>query len=380
MKRWFFWMSVMLLLLIPICNHQDLEIADRALVHAVGIDHSDKGVTVTLQIFKSDGSGGETAIDPGKPNILVISNTAETIEQAIAECENQLGEVLFLGHNRLIVLGPGVPLEQPQRLLTYFIGTRETYLGVKTVLAKSSAKELLNVPLVMGAVSAENFAEVIDMYFENGSAPICDMLQFLGASENGDRTAVLPVVTVKESSDGKNKEDKEKPQGQSSEEEPETVQPLIKTDSSAVIKDGKIVGELSAQEIIYLNWLTDKLNSTSLSVEKDGVRIGVKVKNRSALIKIDKQNGRLVYTADIQAEVLGSSGLLGDDQVKQLRQQIKDGCVHLINKAYGEFDADILGAIQLIKFYCPSVYLEYGGDAEKLKEMLDFNISVSVKK
>ena len=83
MKRFNVWIIILLLLFVSIGNDSSIEISDRTLVHAVGIDEDDSGCTVTLQIFKSDGAGSDTQIDPSKSNTRIISNTAPTFKQCL---------------------------------------------------------------------------------------------------------------------------------------------------------------------------------------------------------------------------------------------------------------------------------------------------------
>ena len=88
MKRYFIWIIILLLGLVAFKNDSSIEISNRTLVHAVGIDEDDSGCTVTLQIFKTDGSGTDTVIDPSQTNTRVISNTAPTFNEAMSLCEN----------------------------------------------------------------------------------------------------------------------------------------------------------------------------------------------------------------------------------------------------------------------------------------------------
>ncbi len=189
-----------MLLLISIGNGENLQISDRAMVHAVAIDQSGDELTLTLQIFKPQGSGGDTPIDMNQANNFVISNTAPTVEQALTMTENQLGSRLFLGHNQVIVIGSAVSLENSSQLLSSFIGVKDSYLGVDVVLAENTASELLAVPLTAGADSAENFSEILKISRENGVCGSSDLLTLINGLEGEQHSAVLPVVAVKKSS------------------------------------------------------------------------------------------------------------------------------------------------------------------------------------
>ena len=80
-----------------------------------------------IQIFRPDSAGTDTQLDPAKANIFIVSASAPTVGEAMAKCENKLGEFLFIGHNQLIVLGSEVSLEQSKRLFSYFIKSKYWY-------------------------------------------------------------------------------------------------------------------------------------------------------------------------------------------------------------------------------------------------------------
>ena len=65
-------------LLIPVCCLlfsgciKIVNLQDRAIVQGVGVDYEDGQYLITMQIFSSDGSGGQTIIDFSKQNAKVI--------------------------------------------------------------------------------------------------------------------------------------------------------------------------------------------------------------------------------------------------------------------------------------------------------------------
>ena len=50
-----------------------VNIEDRAIVHAVGVDKAGEDYEVSLQVFSTTQSGSNTPIDPSQPNMKVIS-------------------------------------------------------------------------------------------------------------------------------------------------------------------------------------------------------------------------------------------------------------------------------------------------------------------
>lgn len=432
MKRAFLWLIMLTLVLVSFDNHESIEISERALVHAVGIDQSEKGITVTLQVFKASGAGSDTQIDPSKPNIFVISNTAESFDEAMDKCESQMGKYLFIGHNQIIVLGSQVSFDDPNKLLGYFIKNKDNYLGVSVVMAENTAKEIMEVQLSSGAVASENFTEIIEMYYRNGETVFSDMLHFMNSMKSLDKSAVLPVVSVKQlstqdhnnpsqpkdleqyndssqlqdessqsntdssqsesssesvESDSSSKRESSQAsesgesQGGGSEEGSQAAEQLITIEKSAVIGGGKLKGFINADEIKGLNWLTDHMKETIVNTQVDGKQIGVTVKKRSVKNKLVKKDNRLVYKTDIDVNILTDTNILtgfNEDKLKEsVSRKIKKDCKAAADKAFYEYGTDCFNCSRLIKFYYPQIYLDYSGNFDVLKQIIDFETNVN---
>lgn len=424
MKRMYFWIVILALVLVSVNNRESVEISERSLIHAVGIDQTDKGITVTLQVFKSSGAGSDTQIDPSKSNTFVISNTAATFDEAIGKCESQLGNYLFIGHNQIIVLGSGVKLDDPNKLLSYFIKNKNNYLGVSVVIAENTAKEIMEVELTSGAIASENFTDIINMYYNNGETVFSDMLHFLNSMKSQDKSAVIPVVSVKElstqsddsgqeSSEGSGGSEQESgsseenssgtessenesssqdssssesqnssesqdssESGSKAEESSESAEKLITIEKAAVISGGKVKGYISGDEIKGVNWITDHMHETVINTEIDGKSVGVTVKKRSSETKLEKKDNKLVYKIDINAIILTDTNILAEldenELEKKVEEKIRSDCEAAIEKAYFEYNADCLNVTQLVKFYYPQIYLDYMDDFNTLKQNIEF--------
>ena len=394
MRRFVIWIVIGLLSLIFIGNEQSIEISDRALVHAVGIDKDDKGYTVTLQIFTSQGSGSDTQIDPSKPNTRVITNKAKTFNEAMTLCENQLGNYLFIGHNQIIVLGSDTDFSQPEELLNYFIRNRENFLGVDVVLAEKTAQEILNVQISTGAITTENFKETVKMYREKGSVIPSDMVSFLNECMKPDKSATLPIVSVKkndqQSSQGGQQgqsgnqsqggESGGDGQGQSGggQSDQNTTYDIKET---AVISGGKIVGKIDAEEAQCINLMTDKTDYGMITVKYKDEDLGLLLKTRKSKAKVSIENNKLVHNVEISLTAITENNTYTqedkDNISKKVEKKLKKQCEETYAKVAGEYNADIFDLYRLVKHYEPKLYVKYQDNYELLKKNTLLQVKVN---
>ena len=391
MKRYTIWIIILLLSLVFIGNQQSIEISDRALVHAVGIDKNENGYTVTLQVFRSQGSGSETQIDPSKSNTRIITNTAKTFNEAMNMCENQLGNYLFIGHNQIIVLGADTDFTHPDELLNYFIRNRENFLGVDVVLAEKTAKELLDVQIPTGTITTENFKEAIKMYRDKGTVIPSDMVGFLNECMKPDKSACLPIVSIKNNDEQSSQSGQQQGQssggGQSGGEQSSggskqsSENTIYEVTQSAVISGGKIVGTITPQEAQTINLMTDKTEYSMITVNYNGQDLGLQLKKRKSKTKINIENGNLIYDANISLMAITENNTYTyEDKEKISRlveQELSNRCYTVYNKVLNEYDADLFDIYRLMKHYHPKLYLKYQDNYDLLKSNTALRVNVS---
>ncbi len=402
MKRFNVWIIILLLLFVSIGNDRSIDVSDRTLVHAVGIDQDDSGCTVTLQIFKSDGAGSDTQIDPSKTNTRIISNTAPTFNEAMSLCEKQLGNYIFIGHNQVIVIGSKTDLSDPEELLSYFIRNKDNFLGVDVVLAENTAKEVLNVQIPTGTITMENFREIVAMYRDKGTAIPSNMVDFINQCKKSDKSAALPVISLNQQeessqaeqggqssegqSSGGGQDEKQnsgqKNQGQSGggEESQSNQAAVISIDKNAVISHGKIVGELNPQETQCVNFIKGRTKYGMVTVNFEGKKIGVDLIKRYSKSKVKIKDNKILYNVDLSiVATTDNSSYTESDKEKialLIESEIKKQCEDTFNKVMFEYNADIFDLCRLIRHYYPKIHLEYKDNFDVLKANTLFNINV----
>ena len=379
MKRYAIWIIVLLLSLIFMSSRQSIEISNRALIHAVGIDKTDDEYTITLQVFNSNGSGsGDTPVDPTKPNTKTITNTAPTFSEAMALCENQLGNYLFFGHNQVIVLGHDTDFSDPQELLSYFIRNKDNFLGVNIVLAENTAQELLNAKIQAGTVTIENFKEVIDMYNDKGETPHCDMVHFLNESMKPDNSVMLPIISVRQSSESA---DSSGGNSQSSgSDDSSEDNSIYEIKESAVVSDGRIVGTLTPQQVSCINLLTNKTNNSMINIDFNGTPLGLALHKKTADTSLNADDQKLVYQSDISVTANLENNIFTTEDRKNIstlvEQELSRQCNEVFDKVLNEYNADVLGIYCMTKHYFPKIFLQYKDDIQMLKSNTKLKISV----
>ncbi len=359
MKRLWFFLISGLLLFCTAGSRDTITALDRAMVHAIGIDRAEEGFKVTLQIFRPDSAGTDTQLDPAKANIFIVSASAPTVGEAMAKCENKLGEFLFIGHNQLIVLGSKVSLEQSKRLFSYFIKSKESYLGAKVATAQD-ASELLSAELSEGAVSAQSLAGIIDRHVENSDTLECDLLKAFNAESS---TLLIPQLALSDSKDD-------------SEEQSVTVK------NTAVYVSGQHILSLDEDTCNGLGLLLGEGDCLTLSLEgKEGTAAVDAALSRSRP-RLTRNGDRLKCSFEVCVYLQNNQSLelLFDkkDLLDQSRIRLQESCNKALSLCY-ETSADLIGLSDIIRSRYPQLWLDCGGDFDRLLSLTELSANVRVE-
>ncbi|MBQ7187518.1 MAG: hypothetical protein IJR91_07790 [Ruminococcus sp.] len=355
MKRIWFFIITGLLAFCAAGSRGTVSSLDRAMVSAVGIDTSDKGYKVTLQIFRPDSAGTDTQLDPAKANIFVVSEAAATVEEAMNRCEDRLGEFLFIGHNQLTVIGEGVELSRPEQLLASLYKSKESYLGARVAYSES-AEKLLSAELSEGIVAAQSVVSIIERHCENSSSVSCDLLRAMDA---GRDTVVMPLLRTV-SSKGE-----------------ETVS----AEGAAMFTDGIHRCDLDAQECSAAALLTNECSRAVLDYETEDGLSSVTVKGLRCRRAIAEEGGRLSCRFTVEGEIQEdqSTPPAGEREslVGQCEDELEQRCSRLIGLIY-EQEADPIELTELISSRFPGVWYGCGEDFAEALKLTDISVKAKI--
>lgn len=345
------------------------EIDQRAIVHAVGIDKSDEGFEVSLQIFSPSGSGSDTPVDVSKSNTKVVSATGKTIYEGMKNCEKLIGGEAFMGHNKFVVFGKSLYGEDMEKLLGWFRKENENYLGVTVGYCEGSAKDVLDIKLTEGVSAVENMELIYEYALKNGTTAKGDLLMLFNDLALATKSGFLPVFSVKD-------------KGNSDEGDEEEKEQYLEINRAAVLKDGRIAGFISGDEISGVLWLSGQMDKNNITVEYGGEEIDVELEKKLVIPKLFEENGRLVLGYSITAEARVVEELSSElkRNVCQLSQKkILSDCEKAIKKTVDEYATDVLRIEQLVKFYKPEVFKMYSEDFSRVINDIEFRANAVVK-
>lgn len=380
-----------------------IEINERVIVHAIGIDEADEGYEISIQIFAPSGTGVDTPIDTSKPNMKVVSKKGKTIMECLNECELILGQKIFLGLAEFVILGESMYERNLSKELEWVVKHSESNLGLVIAYSETSAKDILNVPLNEGTTSVETLYEVVTYSIKYGAAAKSDLLTVVNRLDDPMGSGIIPVLSIVQeeggdsqggnSSDGGTQD--ESSQGESSQEdssqggegssdsgsssEHEQSTPHLEIKKTAILKDKKVAGFVNRDEISGILWLTNKIDKIRINVEFESGVKALDFENKKTKIRIINKKDKMIFSVDIVSEV-SLMNFYSDKEKSQIREKCEEAimkrCEMASKKVLEEINADGMDVAKYTKFYQPYIYRKYEKDFQTLLEALEVDVSV----
>ncbi len=372
-KRIYLLLGVLMAAIMLSSPGRSLNINERALVHAMGIDKHGDSYTVTLQVFKPSGSGADTSVDVSQPNVQTVVCKGRTVSQAIDDGRAQLGREPFLGHLQLICLGRETDLSHPEELFEFATGGGVD-LGTELCISNTTAEDIMSTRLSYAETSAEAIGLIIKLGEEYSRTVSCRLIDILSLGDGG--SAAIPMLTARET-DGKGGQES---QGSQSSPEAEST---VKLTSTAIMTDGSICrDELTEEEALAVDMLTGRAKKAAIVITLEGSPVSVELENISTHRSLKLENGRLIYHAKIRADIRTDPA---DKESRQrlikntAEEKLASICKSAEEKALRKNGADIFGLCRLIKHSQPKTALAHEGSLDALYPCTDFDTAFQLR-
>lgn len=249
-----------------------VQLNQRALVQAVGIDWEDNKIKLTMQVF-SPNTGGGSNIGASVENAKIIQASGANLTEAMQNATLTQGKKLFIGHNRIIIIGANLAKKGLKQELTYLTTNAEARKNVSVVIAENKASDILKAKINQGILPAEALQKIVDNTMTSGFVENIKLFQFLRALENKHESAILPVISLKkesaknETSESKNANLDEKT-SESKQAEIEEIS-SISVETMALIKNGKLLRILPKNQSRGVLFIRNAVDTTTILTSND---------------------------------------------------------------------------------------------------------------
>ena len=299
-----FFCTAVLIFLFGCFDYNELNMQE--LVSGVGIDADGNGVNVIVQCAATSGEESEKG--------AVYKASGKSFFDAVRNITGNSGKKLYWGHARTAIIGNGA-YRRIDEILDTVLRAQDVYLDIAPVIAKNaSAEAVMSAETENGRDASENIFNTFANEKNSRRWKSLRVWQILREHEKNG-VYILPTVEVTE---GKT-----------------TVS------GGAVIRDGKVTGFLSGDEMLILSLLTEKGAGGYLPpIDAGDGQVSFEILAND--VKKRYSEGRLIIEQNC---VLSPAEVRGDITEEQMQQMSKKKLESDIRKLLDKIKADGLGDI-----------------------------------
>lgn len=342
---------------------RSLQLNERAIVQAVGVDIKGENYQLTIQIFDPvKGEKGETS--GGK----MLQVEGKTLSEAMRNANLKQGQEIFLGDTKLIILGHAVAQTGMKPVMTYFSSENQSRPNMDVLIAEGDAADVLCQPLDSTILPILSTKMMLEGYQDNGKLVRSQLRGVIGTLENPSIGAYLPVVRF--SGDEEN--------------------PAIQVTGTAIFCDDRIVGSFSPEETRGILWACGEVGKTQLTLEDQQLgTITLDVVSAKTKVSTSIKNGAPFFAVTIQVhsnvreEIQPMEDLSRQeryDRYEQLQSQLISGeTTNVLERLFHELHCDALGYANLLMQQQPDYWKEHGEEYEQNLSKAAFSVTVESK-
>lgn len=381
MKRIIFLLLLILKLAILLTScWSSNEINEISIASALGIDKSEKGYLVTVQLI-NPGEIAEKSTSTRTP-VTTYRISGETIFEALRRLTLETPRKIYLSHLRLLVFGEEFAKDGIGKTLDFLSRDHEMRADYYIVIAKNTkATKLLDVLTPVEKTPANKMYSSLEMSEKEWASTYHIQLDELinNLISEGQHPVLTGIIIEGDPAAGYD------------------IRNVEKVDSPATIhigyiggfKKDRLIGWLDEDESIGYNYIMDHVTSTivTLPCSKDG-KLSVELIRAKAEVKASVESGKPKINIEVWAE--GNVGEVECDidlsRTKNIYtletnigEKIKSNMESAVKKAQKDLKSDIFGFGEAIHRANPIVWKELKKDWDNEFERLEVNIKVKVK-
>ncbi|WP_079709072.1 Ger(x)C family spore germination protein [Paraliobacillus ryukyuensis] len=355
------------------------ELSSITIATALGIDKSEKGFTLTLQVLNPN----EIAGKEGLSSRTAISNYTEsgaTFFEAVRKLTKVTPRKVFLSHLMLVAYGESVAEEGISSSLDFLIRDHELRTDfVMAIVKDNTAGELISVLTPLEKISASKIYDSIesaqDYWAPTKKVQVDELVNSLTAE--GKEAVLTGIYIVGNSEEGQKLQSVEQ------------TKPLanIYINGIGVFNGDQLVGWLNEEESKGFNYITNNVKKTVGWVSIGNGKVSVEVKKNDTKIIMNQKNDAKTFDVVLKTvvnigEVETDFMIMDQSDVQKIEEKVAEKiekiCQASITKAK-EYESDIFGFGEVMRKTSPEEWGKVKDNWSKQFVFAEINVKAEVQ-
>lgn len=302
-----------------------VDLRDRAIIQAMGIDYKDGEFIVSLQEFiPNDFGQGEQG---GKSETVTVKG--KTVFDALKNAESLDGKQVFYGHCRLFIIGKSTAKNGIYPIIEFLSSNYRLSLNASVLTSDFDAIEILSTDIFSKTVPDL----VIEQIQKGGKAPDVTVIDLLKNNYNLDGSCFMPIISQNENG--------------------------VKIEKCVIFSEGKTKIILDEQETMGLNFIKENVSDAVLTAKCKERDVSVNIISNNSDISLKAIGDKIKLKVNILAKGnISELGVVKNEKIseehiieveKDIKKQINGLVERTLNTVVKENSCDIFYLKQRVK-------------------------------
>jgi len=275
------------------CEKPGTELSDLMIMQGIGIDATNNGFKVTVEILNNEQSGSPGGNGNSENKTKIYSAEGSTVGEALRKLITKSGNEPMFAHNRVIVIGERAANRDLGDILDFFERNYDSRASQLLCIAKNTtAESVIRAKLLTDSIKSKILENMLDESAKQSLVPkvrIIDAVNYIK-----DETSGLCIPAVKIQKNGENEN--------------------FDLDGCAVFgTDSTFSMYISSDAAEGIAILNDKIQEGVISADlPNGEKASFYINKGKSKYKITQENGKLHYSLTVKISC-DLEGVQGDD-------------------------------------------------------------------
>ncbi|MEG2720833.1 MAG: Ger(x)C family spore germination protein, partial [Oscillospiraceae bacterium] len=226
------------------CSITNLELKNRLIIQALGIDLTNNGVMVTVEALNTEISSNPNSGGSAPDIVKIIKVEANSVSTAMRKLTEIEGRVPLLSQNRVIVFGKSLCKKGVNEYIDFFLRNPQNRATVEVAVADDKAEDIVSAKMGESVIPAREIQKILEASELNSTTVTKTLYQFVNDLKSKTTSAYLPILKAEDLDDKKQ----------------------IKVSGTALFDEDKYSRELTIDETLPIVILTNNADNGSFFV------------------------------------------------------------------------------------------------------------------
>lgn len=252
---------------------------NRGIVQAIGVDLAEDGsYLVTMQVFEAVGTApAEANQSSGADNNVIVEESGKTLTEVFSKTAINQGKQMFLGNNKIIVIGERAAVSGVEQILNFFNANHQISPSVPIAVCRGEAREIMRAKEKNPLLTADYMIDIIHNAQKTGYCPQSRVMDLIDTMYCEHVSGLLAALAVEEKSEeteessgaSSQEESQEQQKGGSQEKQSSSV--TIDLIGTGVFDGDRLTGMLGKNLTRGYCWTQNRIAATPLLIEYEGI-------------------------------------------------------------------------------------------------------------